>query len=241
MSDDTLFNKITSLAKRRGFVYPSSEIYGGFQATYDYGPLGALLTKKIKDLWWQHFITEPTNMIGMDGAIFSHPKTWEASGHVESFNDPLVEDKVTHIRYRADKLVEANLGIDTAKLTFEELNKLIKDNQIKSPEGNPLTEVKQFNLLVQAQLGSTEETKEKAYLRGETCQIIFIQFLNLLNFVGGKLPFGVGQIGKAFRNEITVKQFILRTREFQQMETEYFVQPGNDMEDYEVWKKLLII
>lgn len=238
-NNSDLMQKIVSLSKRRGFVYPSSEIYGGFAATYDYGPMGALLTKNIKDLWWKHFITDQEDMLAMDGAIFCHPRTWEASGHVASFDDPLVEDKKTHLRYRADKLLEQALGINVGQLTFEEIDELIKKNHIKSPDGNELTEVKHFNLLVEAKLGSTEETKEIAYLRGETCQIIFVQFLNLLNQMGGKVPFGVGQMGKAFRNEITVKQFILRTREFQQMETEYFVKPGEDMGKYEYWKALL--
>ena len=154
------------------------------------------------------------------GAIFSHPKTWEASGHVASFNDPLVEDKKTHIRYRADHLIEEKLGVETSKMSFEEMQKILDDNKIKSPDGNELTKLKSFNLMVEAELGSTDGNKIKAYLRGETCQVIFLQYLNVLQSMRMKIPFGIAQIGKAFRNEITTKDFIYRTREFDQMELE---------------------
>lgn len=230
---------IVSLAKRRGFVYPSSEIYGGFSATYDYGPLGAQLGKQLKDLWWNFFITNRDDMIPMDGAIFCHPKTWEASGHVDAFHDPLVEDKVTHQRFRADKIIENELDMDTTGMQFDEMDRLIQENKLKSPDGNDLTEVKRFNLLVEARLGSTEETKTTAYMRGETCQLIFLQYKNILDSMRVKVPFGVAQVGKSFRNEITTKQFILRTREFTQMETEYFVHPDQGEHFFGEWKKLL--
>ena len=235
----TTLADIVSLAKRRGFVYPSSEIYGGFSATYDYGPLGAQLGKQLKDLWWKFFITNRDDMIPMDGAIFCHPKTWEASGHVDAFHDPLVEDKVTHQRFRADKIIEDKLDMDTTGMQFDEMDRIIKENKLKSPDGNDLTEVKRFNLLVEARLGSTEETKTTAYMRGETCQLIFLQYKNIIDSMRVKVPFGVGQIGKSFRNEITTKQFILRTREFTQMETEYFVHPDKGEHFFEEWKKLL--
>ncbi len=231
---------IIAFAKRKGFVYPSSEIYGGFSATYDYGPMGTELLRNITNSWWNFFISGRDNMVGLDGAIFCHPKTWEASGHVEAFHDPLVEDKVTHKRFRADKLIEEQLKIDTAGMQLDTMQKLIIKHQLKSPDGNELTEVKRFNLLVEATLGSTEETKEKVYMRGETCQIIFLQFKNVLDTMRVKIPFGVGQIGKSFRNEITTKQFILRTREFQQMETEYFVHPNDGKKAFELWKELLL-
>ena len=178
-------------------------------------------------------------MVELEGAIFSHPKTWEASGHVQSFHDPLVEDKVTHVRYRADKLLEEQCKIKTDGLTFSELADLLKKNKVKSPEGNEITELRTFNLLVEARLGSTEETKTSAYLRGETCQVIFLQYQNIMNSLRKQIPFGVGQVGRAFRNEITTKQFILRTREFQQMETEYFVNPKKSEEAFTKWKQLL--
>ena len=240
MADD-LQQKIISLCKRRGFVYPSSEIYGGFQATYDYGPLGAQLLKNIKDLWWSFFVTKKSDVFGLDGAIFCHPKTWEASGHISSFNDPLVEDKKTHVRYRADHLIAENLNIDVSKLSFEQMSDLIKKHDIKSPQGNELTDLKSFNLLVQAELGSTEETKQKVYMRGETCQIIFLQYLNILSSMRAKIPFGVAQVGKAFRNEVTTKDFIYRTREFTQMELEYFVNPKEGEKWYEYWQGQMLL
>lgn len=231
-------DEIISLCKRRGFVYPSSEIYGGFSATYDYGPLGALMLRNLQDIWLKTFIYSEENIYLMDGAIISHPKTWEASGHVQAFNDPLVEDKITHKRYRADKLIEENLHIDTKDITFEGMQKLIKERNLKSSEGHELTEVKRFNLLVEALIGSVEGEKNKAYLRGETCQNIFLQYQNLLDTLHPIVPFGVGQIGKAFRNEITTKQFILRTREFYQMETEYFISP-EDKRAFDDWRDRL--
>lgn len=240
MSDQSRTEKIISLCKRRGFVYPSSEIYGGFSSTYDYGPLGAQMLKNIRSLWWKSFVESRTDVVGLDGAIFCHPMTWKASGHVDSFNDPLVEDKKTHVRYRADHLIEDKLDIDTSKLSFDEMQKIIEDNQIKSPEGNDLTELKSFNLMVEAELGSTNESKMKAYLRGETCQIIFLQYLNVLQSMRVKVPFGIAQIGKAFRNEITTKDFIYRTREFEQMEMEYFVNPIEGEKWYEYWKQFML-
>lgn len=232
--------KIISLCKRRGFVFPSSEIYGGFSSTYDYGPLGAQVLKNIKDLWWKHFVEMREDVVGMEGAIFCHPKTWEASGHVTSFNDPLVEDKVTHVRYRADHLLEQTLKIDTSKMSFEEMSRLLKEHRIKSPEGNELTDLKSFNLLVEAELGSTNEDKNKAYLRGETCQIIFLQYLNILQSMRLKIPFGIAQMGKSFRNEITTKDFIYRTREFFQMELEYFVHPDQGDTWYSKWQEFML-
>jgi len=232
--------KIISLAKRRGFVFPSSEIYGGFSSTYDYGPLGAQMLKNIRDLWWKNFVELRADVVGIDGAIFSHPKTWQASGHVDSFNDPLVEDKITHKRYRADHLIEEKLGLDTSKMTFAELQKIIEDNDIKSPDNNDLSELKSFNLLVEAELGSTDENKIKAYLRGETCQVIFLQYLNVLQSMRLKVPFGIAQIGKAFRNEITTKDFIYRTREFEQMEMEYFIHESEGEKWYDYWKEFML-
>jgi glycyl-tRNA synthetase len=239
-SKETLQQKIISLCKRRGFVYPSSEIYGGFSSTYDYGPLGAQILKNIKDLWWMRFIETREDSYGLDGAIFCHPKTWEASGHVSSFNDPLVEDKVTHIRYRADHLLEQQLGIETAKLSFSEMAELLKKNNIKSPEGNPLTDLKSFNMLVEAEMGSTNEGKVKVYMRGETCQIIFLQYLNVLQSSRAKIPFGIGQIGKAFRNEITTKDFVYRTREFTQMEYEFFIAPEDGQKWYDYFEEYML-
>lgn len=238
--DQSISQKVISLSKRRGFVYPSSEIYGGFSATYDYGPLGAQMLKNIKDLWWKSFVESRLDVVGLDGAIFSHPKTWEASGHVSAFNDPLVEDKKTHTRYRADHLIEEKLGIETAKMTFDEMQKIIDDNKIMSPEGNELTKLKSFNLMVEAELGSTDGNKIKAFLRGETCQVIFLQYLNVLQSMRMKIPFGIAQMGKAFRNEITTKDFIYRTREFEQMEMEFFTSPEEAEKFYNYWEEFML-
>jgi glycyl-tRNA synthetase len=245
---------IVSLCKRRGFIFPSSEIYGGFAATYDYGPLGVLLKNNIKDIWWNLLVRNHTNIVGLDSAIFSHPRTWEASGHVQSFTDPLVEDKVTHERLRADHIIEdyceekqidpkelaqkhLNKELELSELTVQEMGTILAKEQIKSPKGNDLTAPKVFNLLVEAQLGSTEETKHSIYLRGETCQAIFLQYKNILTSMRMKIPFGVAQVGKAFRNEITTKQFTLRTREFEQMEFEYFVDPDESFDAYDRWEE----
>lgn len=231
---------IASFAKRRGFVFPSSEIYGGFASTYDYGPLGTQILRNIKESWWNWFVDKRLDVLGIDGAVFCHPKTWEASGHVESFSDPLVEDKVTHQRYRADHLIEEALKIDTAQLSFDELQALIEKHDLKSPDGNPLTKLKSFNLLMEAKLGSTEQNKTTAYLRGETCQNIFLQYLNVLKSQGKNIPFGIAQIGKAFRNEVTTKDFIYRTREFTLMEMEFFIDPKEGEKWYEFWREEML-
>ncbi|TSC55932.1 MAG: glycyl-tRNA synthetase [Parcubacteria group bacterium Gr01-1014_18] len=243
MTDE--FNKrleeIVSLCKRRGFIYPSSEIYGGFSSTYDLGPLGALLAENIKNLWRKELVQKRPDVFLLDGAIFCHPKTWEASGHVASFNDPLVEDKLTHIRYRADHLIEEKLGISTSGMKFEEMARLIVEHKLKSPAGNEFTELESFNLMMTAKLGATESGKEEAYLRGETCQIIFLQYKNLVNYARRKMPFGVLQIGKAFRNEVTTKQFVLRTREFNQMEFEFFTRDAEALTWYDYWKEFFLV
>lgn len=236
---------IISLAKRRGFVYPTSEIYGGLANCYDYGPLGVQLLKNIKDLWWKNFIENRQDMIGLDSQIMLHPQTWVASGHVSSFTDPLVEDKVTHIRYRADHLIEAFIkGKDEYKDTIiENMNTLamaefISVHNIKSPDGNEITKPKDFNILFESSIGSVSGEKSKIYLRGETAQGIFTQFKNIKDSTRNNLPFGVGQIGTSFRNEITTGQFIFRTLEFQQAEIEYFFDPetSNWQEIFNSWK-----
>ena len=227
-----LLEKITSLCKRRGFVYPTSEIYGGLASSYDYGPLGAELLRNIRNLWWQKFIHEREDMVGLDSQILLHPETWVASGHVASFADPVVEDKVTHKRYRADHLIESWLKAhpEFPQITIEDLNlaemaDYIIKNQIKSPDGNALTEPKKFNLLFETKLGVVEGEKSLLYLRGETAQGIFSNFKNVVDSTRVKLPFGIGQIGKSFRNEITTGQFIFRTLELEQAEIEYFFDP----------------
>ncbi|MDD2730799.1 MAG: glycine--tRNA ligase [Candidatus Portnoybacteria bacterium] len=214
MANDSM-EKIVSLCKRRGLVYPGSEIYGGLAATYDYGPLGAELKKNIKDLWWQYFIRQRDDMVGLDGNIILHPKIWEASGHVKNFQDPLVECKKCHHRFRPDKLADAK----------------------KCPDcGGPFTEPKMFSGMFKTSIGPVEKEGLTAYLRPETAQAIFADFKNVLDSTGRKIPFGVGQMGKAFRNEITVGNFIFRMLEFEMMEIEYFISPQADWNNiFESW------
>lgn len=227
---------ITSLMKRRGFVFQSSEIYGGWEAAYDFGPLGTELLRNLRNLWWSNFVHKQHNIVGLDGAIISHPKVWEASGHVESFSDVMVEDIVTHKRYRADHLLEEALKIQADGMSPEEIDVVIKENNLKSPDGNPLSSAKKFKLLVEVSVGTLENEKEIAYLRGETCQPIFYNFKLVKDTSRQKLPFGIAQIGKAFRNEIKVGPFIFRTREFEQMELEMFTPPAEADSWYEKLK-----
>ncbi len=224
--------KIISLAKRRGFVYPTSDIYGGLASSYDYGPMGAELLRAIRNLWWEAMINRRSDMVGIDSQILLHPETWVASGHVNAFNDPLVEDKVTHKRYRADHLIEAWLekhpqpeAVVVENLNLEQMGELITRLKVKSPEGNEVLPPKAFNVMFQTAIGVVEGDKMPVYLRGETAQGIFTNFHNILNSTRLQLPFGVGQVGKSFRNEITTGQFVFRTLEFEQAEIEYFFDP----------------
>jgi glycyl-tRNA synthetase len=239
-------DEIASLAKRRGFVFPTSEIYGGLTSSYDYGPLGAELLRTIRNLWWQEMIQRRNDMVGIDSQILLHPQTWVASGHVGSFADPLVEDTKNGKRYRADHLIEAWLENHIAKavakndgetaskwqavsvedMKIEEMATFLKENSVLSPDGNPVTEPRQFNLLFETSIGAVSGEKSKVYLRGETAQGIFSNFKQVLDSSRVQLPFGVGQIGKSFRNEITSGQFVFRTLEFEQAEIEYFFDPN---------------
>lgn len=242
-ANEELMERIVSLCKRRGFVFPSSEIYGGFAAVYDYGPYGVELENNIKDFWWREMVQKREDIVGLDSAIFMHPKIWEASGHVAGFSDPLVECKKCHARLRLDHLLE-EVGVQAdEKMTEEEINKLFLENAEKiacpSCKAKDFTSGKKFNLLVKSNLGNiTEDPKEQpVYLRGETCQGIYVNFKNVLDSVRVKIPFGIAQIGKAFRNEITARQFIFRTREFEQMEMQYFTSPEDEMKEYEKLRK----
>lgn len=227
-------DQLAALCKRRGFVYPTSTIYGGLANSYDYGPLGSELLRTIKNLWWETFITKRDDMVGLDSQIILHPQTWVASGHVGSFSDPLVEDTVSHNRYRADHLIEAwleknreklNEEVIVENLSLEQMGAFIRDHKVLSPDGNPLTEPKAFNLLFETAIGAVSGEKSKVYLRGETAQGIFSDFKQIIQSTRVQLPFGVGQIGKSFRNEVTTGQFVFRTFEFEQAEIEYFFNP----------------
>lgn len=241
--NDKLMEKIVALAKRRGFVFPSSEIYGGFAAVYDYGSYGTELAKNIKAAWWRVMVQENENIVGLDSSIFMSPKVWEASGHVSGFSDPLSECKKCHARVRVDHLLEDAGVFADEKMSEEEINALLRENKDKlvCPKcgQKDFAEAKNFNLLVQSNLGNFTGNweKEPTYLRGETCQGIYINFKNTLDTARVKVPFGIAQIGKAFRNEITARQFIFRKREFEQMEMQMFVHPDNAAEVYEQWRE----
>lgn len=220
MAENNLMEKLVSLCKRRGFIYPGSEIYGGLAGTWDYGPLGAELKKNIKTLWWKDVVQGRDDVVGVDAAIMMNPKTWVASGHVESFTDPLVECKVCHTRLRADKTQE------------------IKEHEGSHKEKAEWTEPRTFNLLVKAYLGVVEGKETEIYLRGEITQGVHVNFKNVVSSTRIKIPFGIAQIGKAFRNEITPGDFTFRSREFEQMELQYFVKPDekDSLEKFEYWK-----
>lgn len=222
MAEADLMEKIVSLAKRRGFVFQGSEIYGGLAGTWDYGPLGVALKKNIENLWWKHFVTDREDMFGIDSAILMNPRVWEASGHVGGFNDPLVSDVKTRRRYRADHLLE-DVGIDPTGMSLTEMGALIKEKGIKSPEGNELSEPQQFNMMFKTSVGSVDGEDTAVYLRPETAQGMFVNFKNILDTYHPKLPFGIAQIGRSFRNEIAPRDFIFRVRELEIMEFEYFV------------------
>jgi glycyl-tRNA synthetase len=219
-----LMEKIVSLCKRRGFIFPGSEIYGGLAGTFDYGPLGVALKNNIKTLWWKRFVENREDMYGMDAAILMNQNAWKASGHVGGFNDPLVEDLKTKKRYRADHLLE-DANVDVKGLNISQMDALIKEKGIKSPDGNPLGDVRQFNMMFKTHFGATEGEDSVTYLRPETAGGMFVNFKNILDSFHPKLPFGMAQIGKAFRNEIAPRDFIFRLRELEQMEIEYFVDP----------------
>jgi glycyl-tRNA synthetase len=252
---------IISHCKEYGFIFPSSEIYDGLQAVYDYGQMGAELKKNIKDYWWKSMTQLQDNIVGIDAAIFMHPTTWKASGHVDNFNDPMIDNKDSKKRYRVDHLIEgfadtlkaegkekeadnliAAMEALIAKDDFDGLKKLIEDNEITCAISGTCnwTDIRQFNLMFATEFGSTvssEDEDNKVYLRPETAQGIFVNFLNVQKTGRMKIPFGIAQIGKAFRNEIVARQFIFRMREFEQMEMQFFVRPGTQKEWYEKWKE----
>ena len=286
MSDD-LFKKITSHAKEYGFIFPSSEIYDGLSAVYDYGPNGTLLKNNIKEYWWKAMVQLHENIVGLDAAILMHPKVWKASGHVDAFHDPLIDNKDSKKRYRADNLIEDHMGKLEAKIEKEvkkgqkrfgeafdrekflaesprvkkyreqiayirqKLNDALQNSDLKALKdlideleiADPVsgsrnwTEVKQFNLMFDTRLGAVSDASSKIYLRPETAQGIFVNFNNVLKTSRMKIPFGIAQIGKAFRNEIVARQFIFRMREFEQMEMQFFIRPGTEKKWFAYWKE----
>ena len=233
-------DEIINYAKAYGFIFQGSEIYGGLSNTFDYGPLGVELKNNIRKYWWKKFINEMPNNYGLDSAILMNPQVWVASGHVSSFSDPLVDCKKCKSRYRADKLIEDfKMGkVSCDGWDNERLEQFIKDEEIPCPKcgSKDFTGIRQFNLLFETHQGVTEDNKSKVYLRGETAQGIFVNFMNVYRSMRAKVPFGIGQTGKSFRNEITPGNFIFRTREFEQMELEFFCKPDTDLEWFGYWK-----
>ncbi len=230
-------DKIVAICKGRGFVYPGSEIYGGLANTWDYGPLGVELKTNIKNAWRKKFIQENKYNVGLDSAILMNPQTWVASGHVGGFSDPLMDCKDCKTRHRADKLIEDNGG-DANGWTNEQMMTYIREHGIKCPNcgSTNFTDIRQFNLMFKTFQGVTEDSKNEIYLRPETAQGIFVNFANIQRTSRKKVPFGVAQVGKSFRNEITPGQFIFRVREFEQMELEFFCKPGTDLEWFQYWR-----
>jgi glycyl-tRNA synthetase len=226
---------IVSLAKRRGFIYQGSEIYGGLAGTWDYGPLGVALKRNITNLWWKMFVEDREDMYGIDSAILMNPKVWEASGHVATFNDPLIEDVKTKRRFRLDHLLEDAGVIDAASMTLEQMTAKVKELGLKSPDGNELGSPGQFNLMFKSSIGATQDDTNQVYLRPETAQGMFVNFKNIVDSFSPDLPFGVAQMGRNFRNEISPRDFIFRVREFEIMELEYFISPDNWQEQFEHW------
>jgi len=230
--------KIVALCKNRGFVYAGSEIYGGLSNTWDYGPLGVEMKNNVKRAWWKKFVqTSPYN-VGLDCAILMNPKVWVASGHVGGFSDPLMDCKDCKTRHRADKLIEDATGEQTGGWSNEQLLAYIKEHDIRCPDCGSanFTDIRKFNLMFKTFQGVTEDAKNEIYLRPETAQGIFVNFKNAARTTRKKIPFGIGQIGKSFRNEITPGNFVFRTREFEQMELEFFCKPGTDLEWFAYWK-----
>ena len=235
-NSEKTMEKIVALCKGRGFVYAGSEIYGGLSNSWDYGPLGVELKNNIKEAWRQKFIKESRFNVGLDSAIIMNPQTWEASGHIGGFSDPLMDCKECKTRHRADKLIEESGG-DANGLTFEQMSTYIAEHKVACPDcgATNFTDIRKFNLMYKTYQGVTEEAKNEVYLRPETAQGIFVNFANVQRTTRKKLPFGIAQIGKSLRNEITPGNFIFRTREFEQMELEFFCKPGTDLEWFSYW------
>jgi len=236
MSTEKNMEDIISLSKRRGFIYQGSDVYGGLSGTWDYGPLGVQLKRNIMQLWWKMFVDDRDDMFGVDAAILMNQKVWQASGHVDTFTDPLVEDLETKQRFRADHLIK-DAGYSADGLSLQQMTDLIHEKDIKSPAGNSLSDVRTFNMMFTTTVGPVADDKSISYLRPETAQGIFTNYKNVIDSFYPDLPFGLAQQGKAFRNEISPRDFIFRSREFEQMEIEYFVNPNAWEESFEHWRQ----
>ncbi len=239
MASEFSFEEIVSHLQLTGYVYPGSQIYGGLSNTWDYGPLGAELKKNIKAMWWKRFVQESPTNVGIDSAILMNPKVWEATGHVSTFNDPMVDCKYCKARFRADSLIKSeHPEADTDGMTYEEMDAFIKEHGIVCPECGKaeFTPIRKFNMMFKTHIGVTEGNESVVYLRPETAQGVFVNFKNVMRTARKKLPFGICNSGKSFRNEITPGNFTFRTREFEQLELEFFCKPGTDIEWFNYWK-----
>jgi glycyl-tRNA synthetase len=237
-TESEALKNIKSLCKRRGFIFPGSEIYQGFANQWDWGPLGVELCRNVRETWWKRFVTDREDMVGLDSSIVVNPKVWEASGHVENFNDPLVDCKECRERWRGDNLLADKLGGEFDGRPLDEITRLITENDVRCPNcGGELGEAKKFDLMFKTHVGPVEDDASVAYLRPETAQGIFYNFALVQSSMRMRVPFGIAQIGKAFRNEITTGNFIFRTREFEQMEIEFFCRPGTEIEWFEHWQQ----
>lgn len=239
LNSDKTMEKIVALAKGRGFVYSGSEIYGGLANTWDYGPLGVELKNNVKRAWWKKFVQQSPYNVGLDSAILMNPQVWVASGHVGGFSDPLMDCRDCKTRHRADKLIEDQTGVSPEGWEFDQMKAFVVEKGVKCPDcgSTNFTDIRSFNLMFKTFQGVTEDAKNQVYLRPETAQGIFVNFANIQRTTRRKMPFGVCQIGKSFRNEITPGNFIFRTREFEQMELEFFCKPGTDLEWFAYWRK----
>ena len=234
------FDKLTTHFITSGFYYPGSEIYGGLSNTWDYGPIGSLIRNNIQNLWWKKFVQESPTNVGINAAIMMNPRVWEATGHVSTFNDPLIDCKSCKQRFRADQLIEnARPDVQTSSMSNDEMMKFIRENHIACPHcgKEEFTDIRQFNMMFKTHIGVTEDNKSTVYLRPETAQGMFVNFKNVVRTTRRKLPLGICNIGRAFRNEITPGQMTFRTREFDQMEMEFFCKPGTDLEWFSYWKQ----
>ena len=237
------FDKIVTHLQTTGFVFQGSQIYGGLSNSWDYGPLGSELKQNLKNLWWKKFVHESPTNVGIDAAILMNSKVWQATGHVSTFNDPLIDCKNCHNRYRADDLIsEQYKDVDVNGMTIDDLNKFMKEHELKCPYcgKSNFTDIRQFNMMFKTHIGVTEDNKSEVYLRPETAQGVFVNFKNVQRATRRKLPLGIANMGKSFRNEITPGNFIFRVREFEQMELEFFCKPGTDLEWFKYWKDFSI-
>ncbi len=240
MSDKYSFEQITTHLQTTGYVYQGSAIYGGLSNTWDYGPLGAELKRNIRDAWWKRFVQESPTNVGIDAAILMNPRVWEATGHVSTFNDPMVDCKCCKARHRADNLIKSeHPEADVEAMTYEQMDAFIKEHGITCPECGKadFTPIRKFNMMFKTHIGVTEDASSTVYLRPETAQGVFVNFKNVARTARKKLPFGICNAGKSFRNEITPGNFTFRTREFEQLEMEFFCKPGTDLEWFEYWKE----